>query len=96
MPSCLRYAPGQLHQNSITSVGMQGSQIEGTFWREMAAEMDQMLNVGSVYYISNGQLGSANRKYSTTGNDYRINFNPKTEVKSAPDEARFLSSCIPP
>jgi hypothetical protein len=52
----------------------------------MAQEMDQVLKVGSVYYISNGQLSGANRRYSTTGNDYRINFNQKTEVKAASDQ----------
>jgi hypothetical protein len=54
----------------------------------MAEEMDRMLQVGSVYYISNGQLSGANRRYSTTGNDYRINFNQKTEVKAALDQVR--------
>lgn len=51
--------------------------------------MDKTLNVGSVYYISNGQLSGANRRYSTTGNDYKINFNQKTEVKAALDQACF-------
>lgn len=82
----LRCVQEQLPQITMSPIHMQGSQIEGTFWREMAVEMDQMLKVGSVYYISNGQLGSANRRYSTTGNDYRINFNPKTEVKAAHDQ----------
>lgn len=56
-----------------------------------------MLKVGSVYYISNGQLSGANRRYSTTGNDYRINFNAKTEVKAASDQARsrFTWNTIP-
>lgn len=69
---------------------MQGSQIEGTFWREMAEEMDKMLKVGNVYFVSNGQLSGANRRYSTTGNDYKINFNQKTTVKEAINQV-----CLP-
>jgi hypothetical protein len=49
-------------------------------------QMDKELQEGSVYYISNGKLSGADRRYSTTGNDYRINFNEKTEVKAAPDQ----------
>lgn len=44
---------------------------------------------GKVYYMSNGAVSPANRKYSTTGHDYRINFNEKTVVQEAPSEVRM-------
>ena len=48
--------------------------------------MDTSLVQGRVYYMSNGAVTPANRKYSTTGHDYRINFNEKTVVQEAPSE----------
>lgn len=74
---------------------MQGSQIEATFWRELAQKMDATLVQGKVYYMSNGSVSPANRKYSTTGHDYRINFNEKTVVQEAPSEVR-IHAAVPP
>eukprot|EP00892_Ulva_mutabilis_P006812 jgi/Ulvmu1/4502/UM002_0228.1 len=71
---------------SVVLVDSEGSQIEATFWREVADQMDSALVQGRVYYMSNGSVVPANRKYSTTGHDYRINFNDKTVVQEAPSE----------
>lgn len=63
---------------------VQGKQIEGTFWRDMADKMDSELVEGRVYYFSNGSVLPSNRKFSTVDNDYKINFNEgKSEVKLA-------------
>jgi hypothetical protein len=69
---------------------VQGKQIEGTFWREMAIQMDSTLVEGKVYYFSNGAVSPANRKYSSVDNDYKINFNEtKSSVREAEAQARF-------
>ena len=73
---------------------MQGKQIEGTFWRDMADKMDAELMEGQVYYFSNGNVSPSNRKFSTVDNDYKINFSEgKSEVKLADVQARSSLHC---
>jgi ssDNA-binding replication factor A large subunit len=63
---------------------VQGKQIEGTFWRDMAERMDALLQEGKVYFFSNGTVSPSNRRYSTVDNDYKINFSEsKSEVREA-------------
>lgn len=68
---------------TVILVDEQGKQIEGVFWREAAEKMATALTEGRIYFISGGTVVPSNRKYSSVDNDYKINFNFKTEVKEA-------------
>lgn len=68
---------------------VQGTQIEGTFWRDMAVRMDGALHEGRIYLFSNGTVSPSNRRYSSVDNDYKINFSEtKSDVREAPVQAR--------
>jgi hypothetical protein len=72
---------------------LQGKQIEGTFWRDMADRMDTVLQEGKIYFFSNGTVGPSNRRYSTVDNDYKINFSEsKSEVKE--DEVQVCEHIV--
>ena len=59
-----------------------GTQIRATLWREVADKYYETLEVGKVYYISNGKVKPANRKYSSVNNQYEMHFNERSEIEA--------------
>ena len=66
----------------IELMDTKGTQIRATLWREVADKYYETLEVGKVYYISNGKVKPANRKYSSVNNQYEIHFNERSEIEA--------------
>lgn len=78
---------------SGSSRAAQGTQIEGTFWRDAAERMDGVLREGAAYVISNGNVKPANRKFSSVANDYKIDFSLATTVREVATQVRGCCRC---
>ena len=57
--------------------GLQGVQIQGTFWREQADQYEQVLQEGAVYVLSKFSVKPANKQFATVNNDYELHFNER-------------------
>lgn len=55
----------------------QGTQIQGSFWRESADRFYDSLQEGKVYYFSNFVVKPANKQFATVRNDYQITFDAR-------------------
>lgn len=65
---------------SVDFVDEEGTAIGATLWREAIEKYDSVLEVGKVYYVSKGSLKPADKRYSTSGNDYEMNLDGKCEI----------------
>lgn len=70
---------------SVDFVDEEGTAIGATLWREAIEKYDSMLEVGKVYYVSKGSLKPADKRYSTSGNDYEMNLDGKAEIELCAD-----------
>ncbi|CAD7702509.1 unnamed protein product [Ostreobium quekettii] len=80
---------GQSSPVSVFNVELiddQGTQVEGSFWREMADKYYDNLEEGKVYYFSKFTVKPANKNYATVNNDYSLNFGPRSEVVLCEDQ----------
>ncbi|TNV82512.1 hypothetical protein FGO68_gene2808 [Halteria grandinella] len=64
----------------IDLIDEEGTQIEGTFYKDCADEFFPKLEEGKIYLFSKSQVTTANKKFTSIQNDYRIIFNEKTVV----------------
>jgi len=78
---------------SAELVDEQGTSIEGTFWREAADRFHDSLTEGKVYVFARGSVKPANKKYSSTRNDYCINFDAAAEIESCGTHCTSPCSC---
>lgn len=70
---------------SVDFVDEEGTAIGATLWREAIEKYDSVLEVGKVYYVSKGTLKPADKRYSTSGNDYEMNLDGKAEIELCAD-----------
>ena len=71
---------------NIELIDGQGSQIQATFFNEMADKYDMELQENRVYLFSNGTVKMANMKYSSIKNDYCISFDRNAEIELVDDD----------
>ncbi|KAG6545076.1 hypothetical protein Mapa_013459 [Marchantia paleacea] len=64
----------------------EGTQIQATMFKEAADEFHNKLQLGKLYYISNGILKAANKRYSNLKNDYEMTLSTKSTVEEIPEE----------
>ena len=72
-------ARGEGHLFSMDLVDETG-EIRATAFKEQCDKYYNNIEIGKVYYISQGTLKAANRQYSTLNNDYELTFKDTTEV----------------
>lgn len=77
-------AKGDSNVFNIELVDDDGTAIEATLWRDLAAAQHARIEVGKLYYISNGQLKPADRRYSTVRNHYCMHLDARTVIEEAP------------
>lgn len=63
-----------------------GDQILCTFFNDSVSKYKEFLKVGGCYLFYNGQIKSANKKYTSIKNDYQISFNKETEIKEIEED----------
>ncbi|KAL3678223.1 hypothetical protein R1sor_021179 [Riccia sorocarpa] len=64
----------------------EGTQIQATMFKEAADEFHPKLELGKLYYVSNGILKAANKRYSNLKNDYEMTLTTKSTVEEIPEE----------
>ncbi|KAL2642129.1 hypothetical protein R1flu_009716 [Riccia fluitans] len=64
----------------------EGTQIQATMFKEAADEFHSKLQLGKLYYVSNGILKAANKRYSNLKNDYEMTLTTKSAVEEIPEE----------
>ena len=70
---------------SVDFVDEEGTAIGATLWREAIEKYENVLEVGKVYYVSKGSLKPADKRYSTSGNDYEMNLDGRAEIDVCDD-----------
>eukprot|EP00898_Chlorokybus_atmophyticus_P003888 jgi/Chlat1/44/ChrspC237719S08584 len=82
---------------SILTAGstLQGTQIQATAWRDTADKLFDILQLHKVYFITNGQLKPADRRYSSLNNHYEMTFTHETRVEECLDaDAQKLPDAV--
>lgn len=80
-------AKGNGHLFSVDLLDSQGGEIRGTFFKETADKFKDIIQEGSVYTISGGQLKMIqNKQYNNLKSQYEITFNNYTEIAEAEDD----------
>ncbi len=74
----------------------EGEEIRATFFRDAVDKYYDIIEVGGVYYMSNGRVKMANRKFSAIKNDYEINFGGDVEVTKAQDDSIVAKLVLKP
>lgn len=78
---------------SIDLLDNSGGEIRGTFFKEACDKYYPLLEQGSVYTFSGGQLKVVqNKQYSTLKNNYEITFDQRSEIKQATDDNQIKAS----
>lgn len=73
---------------NIELVDDEGTAIECTLWNELAQQWFDRLQVDRVYYVSNGSLKPADKRYSTVRNNYSMSLSGgRASIEEAEDQA---------
>ena len=64
----------------------ESGEIRATAFKEQCDKFYEMIEIGKVYYITQGTLKAANKQYSNLNNDYELTFKDSTEVVPCTDE----------
>jgi len=78
-------ARGEGHLFSMDLVDESG-EIRATAFKEQCDKFYDMIEIGKVFYITQGTLKPANKQYTTLNNDYELTFKDNTEVVPCIDE----------
>ena len=58
----------------------ESGEIRATAFKAECDKFYEMIEIGKVYYITQGTLKAANKQYSNLNNDYELTFKDSTEV----------------
>ena len=64
----------------------ESGEIRATAFKAECDKFYEMIEIGKVYYITQGTLKAANKQYSNLNNDYELTFKDSTEVVPCTDE----------
>ena len=64
----------------------ESGEIRATAFKAECDKYYEMIEIGKVYYITQGTLKAANKQYSNLNNDYELTFKDSTEVVPCTDE----------
>ena len=78
-------ARGEGHLFSMDLIDESG-EIRATAFKAECDKYYEMIEIGKVYYITQGTLKAANKQYSNLNNDYELTFKDSTEVVPCTDE----------
>ena len=78
-------ARGEGHLFSMDLIDESG-EIRATAFKAECDKFYEMIEIGKVYYITQGTLKAANKQYSNLNNDYELTFKDSTEVVPCTDE----------
>ncbi|XP_024524116.1 replication protein A 70 kDa DNA-binding subunit D [Selaginella moellendorffii] len=76
-----RNARGEGSVFNVELTDEDGTQIQATMFKEAAEKFYPMFELGKVYYVSNGNLRMANRRFSAVKNDYEMTLNASSGVE---------------
>eukprot|EP00347_Sterkiella_histriomuscorum_P022069 403331791 len=65
----------------IELIDKEGTQIEGTFYKDSCDKFIDKIEEGKIYVIGKGQIANANKKFTSIQNDYRIIFTEHSHVQ---------------
>lgn len=74
---------------SITIVDEGNVEIRATFFQAAVDRFEPLLQVGKVYYFSNGKIKVANTQYTSVKNNLEISFDDKAQIQEAPEDSRI-------
>jgi len=86
-PRTINTKAGPTTLMNVELVDAAGRKIQGTFWRGQAERWGSAMQEGRVYVFTHFKVRAANKQYSTVKNDYEIQFDDKTDVCEAADQA---------
>jgi replication factor A1 len=67
-------------------IDLEGTQIQGTFFKNAAKKFNPLLEEDKVYIVQNGKVNIANKKFTSIPNDYCITFNDSTKFDPAEED----------
>ncbi|XP_077995287.1 replication protein A 70 kDa DNA-binding subunit-like isoform X2 [Glandiceps talaboti] len=62
------------------------AEIRATAFNDQCKKYHDMVEVGKVYFITRGNLKTANRQYTSIKNDYEMSFNNETQLMPCEDQ----------
>lgn len=78
----------------IELVDSYGTQIEGTFFNDVAKKFDPILQKNKIYLFSNGIMKMANKKFTSVRNDFCIIFEKNSEIQPAQDDGSISNQAF--
>lgn len=75
----------------ITLVDKYGSQIDATFFNEAADSFDCQIQDNKVYLFSNGNVKMANKRFTSTKNDFCIVFEKNASIVPVDDDGSIAA-----
>lgn len=72
---------------NIDLIDMDGTQIQGTFFKTCAQRFHPVIEENKVYIVSGGKISLANKKFTTITNDYCITFSESTKFDPAEEDS---------
>lgn len=80
---------------NLDLIDLQGTQVQATMYNDAANKWAQLLNEGSIYTMSNGQVKLANKRFTTIPHDHCITFDVQADIQEVHDlrqQANFQGS----
>jgi len=71
---------------SADLVDTDGTEIRSTFFGEAVDKYFDVVEKDRVFYMGNGKLGPANKRYTSITNDYEIKFDDRSVVQACADD----------
>ncbi len=84
-------AKGEGKLMNIELLDTHGGEIRATFFTEAVDKFEPILQLGSVYSLSNGKVKAANAQYNNTNSEYEITFNTDAEIIPLSDDSDIKS-----
>eukprot|EP01028_Stygiella_incarcerata_P003017 TRINITY_DN1572_c0_g1_i1.p1 TRINITY_DN1572_c0_g1~~TRINITY_DN1572_c0_g1_i1.p1 ORF type:complete len:622 (-),score=196.08 TRINITY_DN1572_c0_g1_i1:855-2720(-) len=79
-------ARGSGKLQNVELMDQEGTAIRAVMFGKEVDRIGPMLELGSVYIVSNGKIRPANKKFSTLSNEYELMFDEKTVVELGKDD----------
>lgn len=76
---------------SVELIDGYSTEIRGTFFNDAVDKWFEVLHEGGTYFISGGQVKTANRRYTSINNEWEITFGDRTTVEPAQDDGTILA-----
>lgn len=68
---------------NVDLIDSSGSQIRATLFNTVAESFFELLQVGNVYYVSQGQIKQCNPKFNNLGHEYEVTLDKSSTIEPA-------------